>query len=389
MTFLKSDAAIERLDTSWGPVWQVRRYHDVKRLLADENFQQIRPTSAINMALADGRFEEASHLRDQLDDPSGTTMIAENDPANATDPDGEGRALRLQVMTAVAAPHNVRRRTAEIETLAAGLARAYAATPDTSASEHYSAPLAARAMCVLLGVSADESADFVVYAGTRTPVAGVSRLAARVRGLIQQRRREPQPDVVSDLLAKGDGGNRQVARLTNVMTWALMGSNWEVPAAVIDFGTGQLLTDPGQLRRLTADPALLPTAVEEILRLFKSSEVARGGLVRFAVGNAEIAGVAVRAGDIVLADVATANRDGRVFTDPEQFDVGRQPNPHLTFGHGSHMCRFIGMSRVLITTGLTALLAALPEARPIPAPPGPVREGSPLSGQFEDLWLSW
>lgn len=395
MTFLRSEPAIERLDTAWGPVWRVCRYDEVKWVLSDERFQQIRPSSNINVLLADGRFEEASRVREQLQAagaPVESGLAVNADATSDADADSDGRALRLQVMNAVAAPHNVRRRAGDIEALANNLSQAFAASaPPASASEGYSAPLCARAMCVLLGVSPDESANFVSYAGTRTPVAGIAQLSSRVRGLIHQRQESPRMDVVSDLLAKGYDDRRQVARLTNVMTWALMGSNWEVPAAVIDFGFSLLLANPEQRRRLAEEPSLSQAAVEEILRLFKSSEVARGGLVRYAVTDVDIADTPVQAGDIVLADVAAANRDGRVFPDPERFDVGRQPNPHLTFGYGSHMCRFITMSRVLVATGLNALLEAVPYARAAAAPDGAEPEPTSRlrSGEFDELWITW
>jgi cytochrome P450 len=369
-------AAIVRMDTAWGPVWQVRRYPEVKQVLGDDRFEQIRPTSAVNVWLAEGRFEEAGRIRDE----GGTVDSGTGELDNAT------RALRLRLMNAVASPHNVRRRTPEIQALATDLSRTFAAsrTP-VNASVAYSAPLCARAMCVLLGVAARESAEFVSYAGSATSAAGIATIAPRVRELVGRRQADPRPDVMSELLA-GGGDRRQVAGLTNVLTWLLMGSNWEVPAAIIDFGLSLLFANPQQRRRLAADPALLPTTVEETSRLFVASEVARGGLVRRATSDLAVGGVQLPAGAIVLADVAAANRDERVFADPEAFDVGRQPNPHLTFGYGPYMCKFIPMSRVLIGTGIGTALGTLPGMRSAAGPSGQPRQ---RGGEFDDLWVAW
>jgi cytochrome P450 len=377
MSVLGTGATIVRLDTAWGPVWQVRRYQDVKQVLGDDRFEQIRPTSVVNVWLAEGRFEEASRARD-----SGGAA-----EAGTTELDNATRALRLRLMNAVAAPHNVRRRTPEIQTLATEMSRTFAeSTPPLNASVAYSAPLSARAMCVLLGVSAEESAQFVSYAGSATSAAGIAGVAPRVRDLVGRRQADPQPDVVSELLEAGGDDRRRVAGLTNVLTWLLMGSNWEVPAAIIDFGLALLFANPEQRRRLAADPALLPTAVEETARLFVASEVARGGLVRRATSDVAVGGVQLPAGAIVLADVAAANRDEQVFAAPDAFDVGRQPNPHLTFGYGPYMCKFIPMSRALIGTGIGTALATVPDMRPAAAPPGGRRQ---RGGEFDDLWVTW
>jgi cytochrome P450 monooxygenase len=377
-----TDTTIGRLGTAWGPVWQVRGYEDVRQVLFDDRFQPVRPTSAVNVLLAEGRFDEASRLRER--DPD-----AAADGSGGTEFDNATRVLRLRVMNTVAAPHNVRRRTGEMRKLADELSRHLAALPPpVNASQGYTAPLCARAMRVLLGISADESARFVSYVGSSTSAAGIAGVSPRVRDLIGRRQRDPRPDVVSDLVATVHD-RRQLAQLTNVFTWLLMGSNWEVPSAVIDFALAQLFANPAQHRRLAADPDLLYTAVEETFRLFVAAEVERGGLVRRAVADVELGGVPVRAGDFVLADVAAANRDPRVFPDPAAFDAGRWPNPHLTFGHGTFMCKFIPMSRALVATGLHSLLAAVPGIRPAAAPAGPDPTERIRGDEFEDLWVTW
>jgi cytochrome P450 len=381
---------LTRVQTAWGPVWRIHRYVDVKRFLADTRFQPIRPTNAINMMLAEGRFEEACRARDEAAD-----LGAEQGKGLFTGDtdvvDDIGRGLRLQIMSSIAAPSNVRRRTADMELLAGDVAEQFAGlTPPASLSSSYSAALCARAMCVLLGVSPAESSSLAVRAPDQDPVAvvGIAKVAAKVRELIARRRRDPQPDVISELLADERAADpRHASRFANVLTWVLMPSNWEVPATVIDSGVSMLLADPVQRQLLAADPALYPDAVEEILRLFMSPEAARGGLVRVAAESVGIDGTQIPAGALVQFDIAAANRDEQIFSRPAEFDITRNPNPHLTFGAGPHMCRFISMSRCLISTGITSVLRTFPGLRQ--AQPPPVDGSAFPGGQPGEVWVSW
>jgi cytochrome P450 len=381
---------LTRVQTSWGPVWRIHRYADVKRFLADSRFQPIRPTNPINMLLAEGRFEEARRARDEAEperaEQRGGSFTGETDVS-----DNVSRGLRLQIMSSIAAPSNVRRRTADIERLARDITEELAALkPPASLSSSYSAPLCARAMCVLLGVSPAESGSLAVRAPDHDPVAvtGIAKVAAKMREQVARRRRAAQSDVISELLASQQAEDpRYVSRLTNVLTWVLMPSNWEVPAAVIDSGVALLLGNSMQRQRLDADPALYLNAIEEVLRLFKSPEAARGGLVRVAVKDVGIDGAQIPAGALVQFDIAAANRDEQIFARPAEFDVSRSPNPHLTFGAGAHMCRFISMSRSVISTGIVSALRAFPGLRQVQPPS--VDDSAFHGDQPGQIWVSW
>jgi cytochrome P450 len=103
-----------------------------------------------------------------------------------------------------------------------------------------------------------------------------------------------------------------------------------------------LLTHPDALAAVRADPALLPGAVEEMLRWWTPVMVFR----RTATRDVDLGGVPVRAGDKVVVSFTSANRDERVFTGPDRFDVRRAPNPQLSFGHGPHFCLGAQLARV-------------------------------------------
>jgi hypothetical protein len=112
----------------------------------------------------------------------------------------------------------------------------------------------------------------------------------------------------------------------------LLFAGHETTMVRIDLGMLLLITQPDQYRALRDDPGLINSAVDEVLRL--SSISAIGGLPRYASADITIDDATIAAGDAVLLATSAANRDPRVFTDPDTFDITRTPNPHLAFGHG-------------------------------------------------------
>jgi len=114
---------------------------------------------------------------------------------------------------------------------------------------------------------------------------------------------------------------------------------------------------PGQWRRLLADPGLIPTAAEEVVRWVSPVNLFR----RTATCDTELGGQAMAKGDKVVVFYASANRDERVFAGPQEFDIAREPNPHIGFGGGGpHFC----LGRHLAALELRVLLAALADRMP-------------------------
>ena len=111
---------------------------------------------------------------------------------------------------------------------------------------------------------------------------------------------------------------------------------------MLSSGLLTLLRHPDQLAELRADPALLAPAVEEIVRYDNPLHYFR----RTAVVDTELAGVRICAGDKVAMYYTSANRDERVFDDPQRFDIRRRPNPHLSFGMGGHFCLGAHLARL-------------------------------------------
>jgi len=174
--------------------------------------------------------------------------------------------------------------------------------------------------------------------------------------LSEQKRREPSDDIWS-LLARAEEGEGGVGSLSGVeldaffMLLTIAGS--ETTRNALSQGVMELVRHPDQMAALLADPSLLPSAAEEVLRW--SSPVLMFG--RTATRDVELGGRSIAAGDRVVMWYPSANRDERVFDRPDEFDITRSPNPHVAFGGGgAHFCLGANLARTEIQVMLSALL---------------------------------
>lgn len=183
--------------------------------------------------------------------------------------------------------------------------------------------------------------------------------------LIAEKRNVPGDDILSAVVqarieAPG-GGEEPLSDVELLMFFNLLiAAGSETTRNSIAVGVMALAEDADQWRVLRDDRAGLPTAVEEILRWASSTPYNR----RTATTDTEIGGQAIAAGDKLTLWWASANRDEAVFDEPFRFDVRRAPNPHLTFGHGSHFCLGANLARLEIRLVLDALLDRFDEIRP-------------------------
>jgi cytochrome P450 PksS len=181
-----------------------------------------------------------------------------------------------------------------------------------------------------------------------------------VRRLIRERRAQPRDDLVSDLARAEEAGQRLSEDELVAMVVLLLVAGHETTVNLIGNGTLALLQHPEQLRKLRSDPGLVPTAVEELLRFASPVGAAAG---RSARRGMRVAGVAVPRGGLVLAVIASANRDERAFADPDRLDVTRAPNRHLSFGLGAHYCLGAALARMEGQIALATLLRRAPDLR--------------------------
>jgi cytochrome P450 len=204
-------------------------------------------------------------------------------------------------------------------------------------------PLADRALLLrwtnrVIGYQDPEHAELVRDAAGR-PVnprspAMLADMFGYARELAGRKRAEPAEDLMTALVrAEVDGRALDDAELEMFFFLVVIAGNDTVRSA-LPGGVLALVEHPDQYRRLRADPALLPTAVEEMLRWHPPVLSFR----RTATRDVELAGTRIRAGQKVAVYHVSAHYDERAFPDPLRFDVAREPNDHLAFGQGPHLC---------------------------------------------------
>lgn len=189
---------------------------------------------------------------------------------------------------------------------------------------------------------------------------GLPDLYAYAHELAEHRRRHPGEDVMSLILQAGDGeGGVTTAEFENLF-WLFAVAGNETLRNGMPGGMSALLQHPDQYARLRADPALVPTAVEEMLRWWPPVLHFR----RTATRATRLGGVDIAAGDKVVVFHASANRDEQVFDNPVAFVVDRTPNDHVSFGFGPHFCLGARLARVQMRALFTEVLGRLGELRP-------------------------
>ena len=181
---------------------------------------------------------------------------------------------------------------------------------------------------------------------------------AYAQGVIADRRQRPRDDLMSILVHGDIGGDRlSEEEIIQESLLILVGGD-ETTRHVITGGMLALIEHPDERRRLAADPALVPTAVEELLRWVTPIQ----NMNRTATRDVELRGQKIREGDRLLLLYPSANRDARVFRDPFRVDVARSPNHHVAFGGpGTHFCLGASLARLELRVMFEELLARLPE----------------------------
>ncbi|MHB1582815.1 MAG: cytochrome P450 [Acidimicrobiales bacterium] len=180
---------------------------------------------------------------------------------------------------------------------------------------------------------------------------------AYARRLIADRRHTPTEDLLSTLVhAEVDGDRLSDDELIFDSLLILIGGD-ETTRHVISGGVYQLLANRDQWERLRAERDLIPSATEEMLRWVSPIK----NMARTATEDTELGGRTIRAGQKLLLLYPSANRDEDHFADPDTFDVRRQPNDHLAFGFGPHVCMGSNLARLEITTILDRILTRLPD----------------------------
>ncbi|MER5865212.1 cytochrome P450 [Kitasatospora sp. NPDC002040] len=216
---------------------------------------------------------------------------------------------------------------------------------------HLNRPFPLAMMCELMGVPPADHAliahwsDTVISAsaGREASERAKEEFAEYFTELLGCRRLEPRDDLAGVLAEAVQEGTLELHEAVGLAVLVQIGGGHAVRnnSANMVFA---LLTHPGHLARLRGQPALLPQAVDELLRYIPHRNAV--GLSRIALEDVEVGGVLIPAGDPVYVSYLTANRDPSVFADPELLDFDRCPNPHVAFGHGPHYCPGAALARL-------------------------------------------
>ena len=242
-------------------------------------------------------------------------------------------------------------------------------------------PLPAKVIAELLGVPSEDWNIFQRWARVGSSDTVNSRQADGrsmqvemfdyFSALLEERRRTPREDLISSLsTAEVDGERLSQSELVSFCT-LLLAAGQETTKNLIANATVCLTDHPDTMEQLIREPELMPTAVEEILRYLPPVWF----LFRQTKSDVELAGQHIPANQAVLAWTASANRDPARFPDPDRFDIEREPNRHLAFGHGIHFCVGAPLARLEAKIALPMMLHQLRGLRRVEGVPITVHTG--------------
>lgn len=355
----------ERL-LSGGPVheigeglWFVVGHAEVDAALRDTRFSR-----------ALGATEELAFLTEAPEDEirySGKCMHA---AMLMTDPPEHTRLRKLH--RAPFLPRAVSRWRPFVTDLAASLVREFPEAETFDLKQAYGLPIPERAICQLLGVPYEDHAQsehwtdellkvdrsgHATAESLRPARQAIHEFQQYLTQLVTDRRQSLGEDLLSELLQVEEDGDQlsDVDLIGNLIL--LISAGHETTANTICSMVVLLMSHRDQWEQLVADQSLVPGAVEEVLRLEGAQ---RFNVPRIAAADVEIGGKVIPQGSRVAFITHAANRDPEVFPDPLRFDITRDPNPHVGFGMGTHLCLGMHLARLELTIALETLVREVP-----------------------------
>ena len=242
-------------------------------------------------------------------------------------------------------------------------------------------PLPAKVIAEMLGVPPEDWDIFQRWARVDSSDPAASRREAGrsqreemsnyFSRLLEERRRAPREDLISALsVAEVDGERLSEAELVS-FCFLLLAAGQETTKNLITNAIVCLTDYPDSMERLMREPTLMPTAIEEVLRYLPPVWF----LFRQTRAEVELGGQRIPADQLVLAWTASANRDPAQFQNPDRFDIEREPNRHLAFGHGIHYCVGAPLARLEARIALPMMLEQLRDLQRVEGVPITVHTG--------------
>lgn len=348
----EEESLTRQLAPNGEPVWLVTRHADARQVLSDRRFSTaltprtlIRPKATGPAAIASPARQPGSFLG--YDPPEHTRLRRMVTSAFS--------ARRMNLLGERVA-EIVRQRVDALE----------AAGPPTDLVTSFALPVPSLVICEMIGVPQDERADFQrrahhAFDQTLDQDELVNTFAPMweyIASLVARQRENPDDTILGGLIRE-HGAELTDTELTGITNLLLLAGH-DTTANMLSLGTLLLLTNPDTLHAVRDEPDAVNPAVEEMLRYLS---VAQTGLVRTATQDIELGGQLIKAGDHVMLSLSTANRDPGLYADPDRFDITRDADHHLAFGHGIHFCLGAPLARTEMRLAFPALLRRLPGLR--------------------------
>jgi cytochrome P450 len=334
--------------------WLVTRHEDVRLLCVEPRLTA--DTSA------------HQHYQAPADPQAAQWLSAIPFRATPADPESLGRRLVYRTLT----PRAIERTRHRIEEVVEEFAAPLRARDDVvDLAKEFTKPVSVAAVGRLLGIPSEGEIatrfrNLPRAARIIQPILSPKKreeaehaaleVGAFVLDLIQNRRESLNEGIITDLLAAATANERSTDEDIAGVVAALMATGTNPPGNAAARGLMLLLQNPDQLDLLRSDRTLLPNAVEELLR-YDSGLVA---MARYVLEDFELRGRKLEKGQLVILSLTGANRDPRVFPDPERIDIRRDTSGSMAFGHGAHYCVGIHIARSELQLMYDAALDFLP-----------------------------
>jgi len=344
---------------------EIQRDHWVAR--TPLGFSIVRYADAVAL-LRDRRFHSALSLIPQMQGLSAETMENRRPSILSMEGDEHARLRRLVAPAFTPAAANRLRPFMQtvIDELLDTVEPEGACDFVTAVCEPYPIPI----ICELLGAPREDWQRFSEWAVDIFKIfnqnlaedlpaieAAGAQLDAYVRALVDTRRRDPSSDLLSDLIAVEEAGDRLSTDDLVMLAEAVLMAGTDTTRNQLACAIALLGAHPDQWQRLVADPSLAAGAVEETMRYLGAVQ----GTVRVAAEDIEYRDVVFPRGTLVFVALATANRDADQFADPEDFDITRESRvPNLTFGSGIHYCLGAHLARAELQESLALIATRFP-----------------------------
>ena len=341
------------------PWYQAMRTNNPIAYNENYNSWSVFSYDAVQRVLTDYSDFSSQIMGDGSGLPLGTSLINSDPPRH--------RKLRT-IVTQAFTPRTIAQLAPRITQIVNELLDKVAAKGTMDVMEDLAYPLPVIVIAELLGVPVKDRNQFKhwsdVIVGSENPAGGEPQqeMIDYFSVLIEERRREPKDDLISSLLsAQVDGEYLNEKELMGFFILLLVAGNVTTTNLI---GNAFLCFDeyPDALQQLYADPSLISSAIEEVLRY--RSPVSQ--MYRVVREKTTLDDKQITPGSFMVAWIASANRDETQFPNADTFDVTRSPNRHLAFGHGIHFCLGAPLARLEAKIALEIMLARLPEMRRTP-----------------------